>query len=201
MAAHWYTWIRPMNKDKHKPFDDKDFKELFEEFYEPLCRYGVRFTRDPEAAEDIVQEVFVYIWEHRKRLQPVISLKAYLFTSVKNRSLNYLRKYPSRKSNLEICEQEEGTALNAPPDPHKVLENKELVELLHKGLESLPERCRTIFHLKKFAGMSHREISEALHISEKTIEAQITIAGKKLNRFFSQYLKTWILLLLAFLIF
>ena len=174
------------------PFSDEYFNLLFNELYIPLCRYCMKFVNDSDVAEDIVQEQFIYIWEHRAKLKHTSSIKAYLAKAVKNRSLNYLRDQFSRKTDQQL---EVVAKFDAKYElPSEILEIKELEAILEKGIESLPIKCRIIFSMKRFAGMTNREISENLQISIKTVETQMTIALKKLSTFVS---KNWSLFTLT----
>lgn len=184
----------PISKNNflNDPFSDEYYSLLFNELYTPLCRYCMKFVNDSDVAEDIVQEQFIYIWERRVKLKHTSSIKAYLTKAVKNRSLNYLRDQFVRKTDQQpevVAKFEAKYEL-----PSEILEFKELEALLEKGIESLPIKCRTIFAMKRFAGMTNREISENLQISIKTVETQMTIALKKLSTFVS---KNWGLFTLA----
>lgn len=74
--------------------DRKAYAALFHEFYTPLLLYSIKFTKNRDASEDIVQDFFCRLWEDRKRLVNDKSFHAYIYSSVRNRSLNYLRRYP-----------------------------------------------------------------------------------------------------------
>jgi len=185
------------NKDSpYDPFNDENYNLLFNEAYIQLCRYCMKFVNDSTVAEDIVQEQFIYVWENRKKLKHSSSLKAYLFKAVKNRSINFLRKQFPRLSDQRLENNADSDIENNLPSPQEILENKELTAILEKGLESLPPKCRVIFNMKRFAGKTNREISEDLQISIKTVEAQMTIAIKKLSAFVSN---NWTLFSLIFM--
>lgn len=167
------------------PFGDDKYNRLFDELYAPLCRYCMKFVHNCDTAEDIVQEQFIYLWENWKRLNNFLSIKSYLFKAVKNKSLNYLRKEFAKNSACLTEDLADTLRDDSLPAPDELLESKELEAILEKGLESLPLKCRTIFTLKRFAGLTNKEIAEHLHISKKTVEAQTTIALKKLSAFVS----------------
>jgi RNA polymerase sigma-70 factor (ECF subfamily) len=163
------------------PFSDKDFSRLFDEFYVPLCRFCISLVVDKAAAEDIVQELFVYLWEKRERIAFGGSIRSYLFTSVKNRSLNYLKlHYPNRKvDELDSMDETLGNETSSPASD--LIEGNELETLFDNALKKLPTQCRTIFSMKRFGEMTNKEIAEKLEISLKTVEAQMTIAIRKLR--------------------
>ncbi len=169
------------------PFEDRDFNHLFNEFYTPLCRFSMKFVTNKDVAEDIVQGLFIYLWENRERLVTIPSVKSYVFTAAKNRSLNYLRKvYSEKTGNTDLNEQETGMKRSL-PNPEELLESKELEIILEKGIELLPVKCRTIFTMKRFGDLTNKEVAKKLNISVKTVEAQMTIALRKLTAFLSTH--------------
>lgn len=178
------------------PFSDSNFTALFNELYSPLCRFCMKLTGDKEIAEDIVQEKFVYIWEHRQRLERINSLQSYLFTAVKNSSINHLKKQFRRNPDYCLGNIAEVHLNDTIPDPSELLENKELAILLEKALADLPEKCRIIFTMKKMGEFTNKEIARKLNISVKTVEAQMTIAFKKLMAFVTAH---WALIFLIFI--
>jgi RNA polymerase sigma-70 factor (ECF subfamily) len=118
-------------------------------------------------------------------MERIASLKAYLYTTVKHKSLNFLQKQFRRRGDMtleNITSDVEDTKI---PPPDELLGNKELVTILQDALKSLPPGCRQIFSMKRFGGLSNKEIADMLQISVKTVEAQMTIALKKLSVFIS----------------
>jgi RNA polymerase sigma-70 factor (ECF subfamily) len=165
------------------PFFDKDFCNHFEELYVPLCQYAQKFVNDRDVAEDIVQDNFVYLWENWARLAKIDSVKAYLFAAVKNKSLNYLQKKYVKNTLRQIEDYQDLMSDIQHPTALELLECQELEAILEKALNNLPERCRIIFTMKRFAGKSNKEIAKDLDISVKTVEAQMTIAIRKLSAY------------------
>jgi len=137
---------------------------------------------DADVAEDIVQDQFVYLWENKQRLASVASIKAYLFKSVKNKSINFLKKQYHSNAVGEL----DKNSVTEPFASIDLLEEAELISLLEKALEGLPVRYRTIFTMKRFGEMTNQEVASNLNISVKTVEAQMTIAMKKLGAYFSE---------------
>ena len=165
------------------PFNDKDYNFYFEELYIPLCQFAQKFVNDHNIAEDIVQDNFVYLWENWARLVKIDSVKAYMFTAVKNKSITYLQKKYIKNTLHQIEDYQDSMIDNQHPTALELLECQELEAILERALNQLPERCRTIFTMKRFSGKSNKEIAKDLGISVKTVEAQMTIAIKKLNTF------------------
>ena len=169
------------------PFDDLNFNRLFAELYTPLCLYSMKFVNDISAAEDIVQDQFVYIWEKGKNLSEYISVRSYLYKAVKNRSINCVKKSLKDKSLKFTGNQQENEIAASLNDPAEMLENEEIDIIINKALQSLPKKCRTIFLMRRQSEMSNKEIASELDISVKTVEAQMTIAIKKLTSFISEH--------------
>ncbi len=126
---------------------------------------------DYDSSEDVVQEVFVYLWQKRKELKINSSLKSYLFSSVKNKCIEKIRrsklesKYISEKL-LELKQFDE--------DKEEVeMEKMVLVNKLYNSIEQLPKKCKLIFKMAKIEGMTYIEIGEELDLSVKTVESQM----------------------------
>ncbi len=159
--------------------DNKEvFEHLFRTYYHQLCRFSMKYVREKEATEEIVQDIFLYLWEKRHSLNITQSLKAYLYTATRNRSLNYIKANISR---VEISGDlaEEDQPLYDPQTSQ--LDPQDLKRIISEAIEMLPPRCRAIFDLSKNAGLTYQEIAEELEISKKTVEAQMSIALKKLR--------------------
>ena len=152
---------------------------LFRRHYAPLCRVSVRLVRDEAAAEDIVQDFFASLWTKRERLPAEApAVGPYLRTAVRNRSLNYLRdqkRIPT--TDTELPDMAADRAL----EPGVALEKEEQLRRINQAIDRLPERCRLVFVMSKLEHMSQREIADALDISIKTVENQMTRAYKFLR--------------------
>jgi RNA polymerase sigma-70 factor, ECF subfamily len=172
--------------------DKTYFEKVFHEFYSSLCRYSIQFVRRPEIAEEIVQELFIYLWDNKNELQIHTSIKSYLYVAVKNRSISYLQ---SKYTNIQFLSEEASYQLIENTDPHSRLENEELSEIFTKAINSLPEKCYIIFSMRRHGEYTNKEIAHILNISEKTVENQISIAFKKLRSILSKGLLILFLIL------
>ena len=167
-----------------KNIDVKEFEMLFKEYYSDLCNFALKFTKNPDASEEVVQEVFYKIWEKRSFISIKISIKSYLYISVRNKCLQQI----NHKKIIRVYEKHiEKQKINSPVNPHENLIYNETVEIFTEALNSLPEKCRTIFKLSRFEGLKYKEISEELKISIKTVEANISKALKTLRIYFPEY--------------
>ena len=157
------------------------FDMLFKKYYAPLCRFALMFTKDNDNAEEIVQSFFVKFWQQRKKLIINSSVKSYLYTSVRNTALNYIKKEQTRsiyEKNYEISETESET-IN--------IGNENFNKIYIKAVEHLPDRTKQVFILSKNEGLSYNEIAEYLQITAKTVENNMGIAFKKLREFLMPY--------------
>ena len=166
---------------KIKKGDNDAFSQLFDEYYVSLCFFANKYVSDLDLARSLVQQVFVDLWAKREKLNIHYSPKSYLFQSVKNRSIDYLRKEQKHVSVSEFHENSQSQEF------HDLLEEAELNERINTSINQLPEKCREIFLLCRFDGLKYSEIAEKLDISVKTVEMQMGIALKKMRDNFSDY--------------
>jgi RNA polymerase sigma-70 factor, ECF subfamily len=144
---------------------------LFTQYYQKLCVYACTFVKSTDEAEEIVSDVFVAIWKGRHSLTIQTNLKAYLYASVKNACLAFIRKrYPVLYNIEEVLLD---TALLDVNTPLQVLELNEFDQYLHAEIDKLPARCKQIFLMSRMDQLSYREIGEVLGIVEKTVENQL----------------------------
>lgn len=154
------------------------FEVLFRAYYSSLCDFAWQYIRSKSEAEEIVQAVFINIWNSRNDWQPKSSIKSYLFRSVKNRSINYLKQPRIRlKSRVDVNDVANIGIKNA----EELLNQEELRSAIQTAVNLLPEKCRQVFNYVKVHGLSYKETAEALGISVKTVEVQMGRALKKLR--------------------
>lgn len=161
---------RLRNKDK------RAFELVFNEYYGLLKSYAFRFVDEVEEAEEIVQDVFVKFWEKCEKIAADSSVKSYLYRSVHNTALNYLKhqKVKDAYRQYVIGFMEEAA--------EEVKEEKTGVqERILAEIDNLPPRCSEIFKLSRLEGLKYKEIAEHLKISIKTVEVQMGKALKILR--------------------
>lgn len=144
--------------------DEKAFEKLFGLFYPSLSIYAKRYIEDRAVREDIVQDVFVALWESRKKLQITTSIRSYLILSVRNHSLNYLRREGLNRQYQEFISAKQLTST----EEEDVYLLSELYDLLESALAKLPETYRIVFEMHNMEGKDYAEIAEALNISVRT---------------------------------
>jgi RNA polymerase sigma-70 factor (ECF subfamily) len=164
--------------------DHEAFKILFDGFYASLCHYASRFLNNDVQAEEVVQELFVKIWEMRKTLVIGTSFQRYLFRSVRNKCLNLIRQDKVKKLHADKIRE---TLLTEDSDDDFYL-TPEMAIQIEETITSLPEKRRMIFRLNREDGLKYREIAEQLGISVKTVEAQMGMALKALRDKFRTFL-------------
>ena len=173
--------------------DLKAFEMLYNEQYTPLCYYAQRFVFDLDTAREIVQGVFVCIWEKRTSLPSEISIKAYLYTSVRNKCIDYLKhqniENEYKKKWFKEVLKHNDNSLNTNDHPLDGLITKELENTIKDAIKNLPKKCREIFELSRFKGLKYREIAEELNISVKTVETQMSRALASLKKELSIYIR------------
>jgi len=172
-----------------KEGDIKVFEQLFRTFYSPLYLYSLSITGSAANAEDIVQELFYTLWKEREKLNILYSLKRYLYTAARNRSLQFIAKQKTRRNadeQIAACSSE-GTDIN----PQSSLEYKELNEFLQHCMQQLPERRQHIFRLHRFEHKKYTEIADSLGIAVKTVEAEMTKALKLLKKEVERYINNY----------
>lgn len=154
------------------------YEILFKKYYRELHRFAFTYVRDLSISEEMAQEVFLYMWEKRKKIEIQTTLKTYLYSAVKNKCLNYIKlELPKQQSMADISE----VLLSVNVERKDEGENEQLKKYIQKAIDALPKKCRRIFLLSRNAGMTYEEIAEELDLSKKTVENQMGIALKKLR--------------------
>ena len=164
--------------------DIQRYENLFNRYYSGLVVYATRLLGDRPAAEDIVCDTFTAIWEHRHLLH-LDNIKAYLFTAVRNRALNYLQQ-------LKVRDQYQADALRR-GDPAGSLTweyyvEGELRDAIHRAIDTLPPRCRDVFTRNRLDGQTIDQIAAALDISPRTVEKHLEVALDRLRTALRDYL-------------
>ena len=150
------------------------YKYLFKTYYNQLCIYVRKMGGKPSIAEDIVQEVFINIWLKRDSLNIQNSLKSYLYKSVHNGYLQYLRKEKITFTSLDQLKWSVLINENLVEDDPDILNNK--LNKLQLAIEKLPPKCKMAFKLSRFENLRYKDIAIIMKISQKTVEIHISKA-------------------------
>lgn len=163
--------------------DEAAYKQLFMKYYSPLCEYASQYVSDDDA-EELVQELMLFIWENREVIVIENSLPSYLFISVKNRALNMLKKNECRERIHNLIYEKLKDRFE---DPDYYLAN-ELTERIHQAIEALPDTYRETFKMSRLGEKTNVCIAAELEVSVKTVEYRISQALKILRHQLRDYL-------------
>lgn len=153
------------------------FRQLFDSYYQRLYHVALYFLKNKELAEEAVADVFYNVWRKKENLASVADISNYLYKSVKNQSLHYIRRTRDADESIELYNIE----LIADNDnPETSIENKEYQHLLQQAINNLPPKCREVFRLVLSDKLTHKQIAQLLDISEKTVEAHVANAYNKI---------------------
>lgn len=167
------------------PVEHAAFEELFKSHFKRLFAYAITILKDEVIAEEVVQNVFYKIWEKKGQVEIQSSVTAYLYRSVYNDSLNYLKHQKVKASyHAHISWQ----SRNAADHATSKVQLSELQQKLDGALKELPEQCRSIFQMSRFEELKYQEIADRLGISIKTVENQMGKALKILRIKLADYL-------------
>ncbi len=164
------------NFDKLRTGDLNTLKPLFDTFYVPLCHYALKFVHDTWMAEDIVQEVFIKIWEEEGRIGTIRSVKSWLYIAVKNKCLDKLRSEKIRTGHTRSFFLQKDQSIDS-----NEIEYEEFRSYLSECVGKLPPRCKDAFTYSRFHGLKQEEIATEMGTSLKTVKAQIGKALKMIR--------------------
>lgn len=169
-----------------KEGDRGAYERLFRMYYTPLVRFARDIVKDTDTAEDLVQEVFVKVWERKAAIEIKTSVMAYLYMAVKNHCLNKL------KAEQRHAFMEDGLADDLRISTNHTDEQSDTIKLaqhIQDAIEKLPPRCALIFKMSRFEEKTYKEIADALELSVKTVENQMGKALHLLRQHLTPYLK------------
>lgn len=158
--------------------DYSAYTEIYDRYAPLLYMHAYKRLRNREEAKDIIQELFITIWERRSEIELKSNLSAYLYTSIRNRVLKVI-SHKQVESSYIISLQNSIQKGYATTD-HLVRE-KELIDIIEKEINALPSKMRLVFNLSRKSHLSHREIAEKLDLSESTVKKQVNNALKVLR--------------------
>lgn len=185
---------------EYNSIDGRNFEEIYLNYFPRLLRFAHEYVQTKEDAENIVQDVFMTLWERREDLKIHISLTSYLFILIRNRCIDHLR----RKKNAEIGKKkmqecftyEQQMKLNSlEVFDHTLFSDSNIEQIITCAINSLPPKCREIFILNKIDGKKYKEIAEKLNISINTVENQMSVALRKLRVQLKDYMPIFLFLM------
>jgi RNA polymerase sigma-70 factor, ECF subfamily len=171
-----------------KIFDNTSFRKWFEKVYteqfERMYRYSFSITKSKDLAEDVVEEVFLNIWEKQDGNQQIREVEKYLYVSVKHAALRIVSKNPNQ---FLYSDYQEAVQVADQIDPESILLHGELQQIIDQAIASLPPHCWLVYDLIKNKNKSYQETAEELGISKKTLEGHISKALATIRKALSQY--------------
>jgi RNA polymerase sigma-70 factor (ECF subfamily) len=179
--------------------DERAFSELFRRYGKEVYKMALSRVRSREAAEEIVQNLFIALWDKRATLS-ITNISGYLFTSVKNRSLNVIESLIVHKKHWDYYKNYIPREDNV---TEKEVEFSELLEAIEKGISDLPEKPKQVFRLSRLEGRSVQEIAGILNLSTKAVQYHLTRSLKELRLHLKHYIlfvSIWIMMLCSLLI-
>lgn len=152
--------------------DEQAFELLFKEYYLPLTRFAWRYVHSKAVAEELVQELFTILWEKREDWnQQKGSIRSYLYKSVRNLSLNYIKHQNVKKQyDHQWMEQKENPEIQFRDEYRE----EQVRKAISRAIEELPERSKMTYKLHRYDGLTYEEIAEVMDVSVKTVESQMT---------------------------
>jgi len=161
------------------------FEHLFKKHFRELHAYGFSLLKDWDAAEEIVQSLFLKLWEKNEWEHIQISIKSYLYKAVYHDCLNYIRR---QKIHLKYEAHAVHNTNSRVDNTDGKIKLSELEQRLDIALDKLPEKCRAIFHLSRFEYLKYQEIANQLEISIKTVETHMVKALRILRKEMKDFL-------------
>ncbi len=156
--------------------DYTSYNRLFVRYYSRLCCYVYRLLGEKEDAEDVVQELFLTLWNNRKKIAIVENVSGYLYKMARNLALNHIRTQTNYKTILDNQEEQ------LPYYEENSLETEEFRMALYDCINLLPGRCKEVLLLHRVKGLKQKEIADQLSISVKTIKNQIWASLQRLKK-------------------
>jgi RNA polymerase sigma-70 factor (ECF subfamily) len=176
-----------------KSDDETALRDIFYQYHASVHQTIVRIVVESNTAEDLVQDLFFRFWEKRHQLDIQGELGPYLRRMAVNEGLGYLRK--NKKYSIEDIDNQYELSSESTSDSLQL--HNDLQQALDEAMTHLPPKCRTVFSLSRFEGLSYREIGEQMNISIKTVENQMGKALKVMRSLLKDYLTTLLIFLMS----
>lgn len=173
--------------------DEEAYELIFRRYFKVLSVYAMSYLKDIEIAQDITQDVFVKLYESKESLQIHTSLKSFLYTTIRNRCLDYIKINRIHHDHKEIIKHQlAGTDV----DKSDAVLKAELQEKIYEAINQLPEQRQKIFKLSRIDGKSNQEIATLLNLTKRTVETHISNALKNMKAALAEYLTLIVILVI-----
>lgn len=164
--------------------DFESFEIIYNSYWEKLYSICYSNIEDPDIAKDLVQDIFISLWERREKIIINDSLEKYLVRSAKFKVFEYIRNKVSQESKIQSLSYNQPDSI---PSTDDLVEYKELSYKINESIASLPQHCQKVFYKSRIEGKKNKEIAQALHITERTVEYHITKALTYLRANLKEY--------------
>lgn len=168
-----------------KQGDNEAFKEMYLSFYNAVVYFISKYIDNPDTVKDLSQEAFYLLWKNRTRLDETIGFKSYLLSIAKNLIHNHIRSNNYNRKYIETAikaASETASSNELEVSTMKVIEQKNLLDLIHEEINHLPPKQKEVFLMSRMQFKSNKEIAQALNISIKTVEYRIMRALKQIRK-------------------
>lgn len=174
------------------------FEDTYIAYYSRMKRFAQSYVISEADAENIVHDIFIDIWEKKIDLSAISNVSGYLYLSLKNKCIDYIRRKKTETQAISEIQKDNELSLKLKFDSLEALDDKLLTDpdidtLIEQAINNLPEKCRQIFVMNKFDGKKQRVIAKELDISIHTVESQMSIAYKKLKEELKEYFPIFLL--------
>ena len=159
-----------------KQDDEAALSAIYKKYWQPLYLSAYNIIKDKQICEDIIQELFIKLWNNRQGIEITVSLKAYLYASIRYEVYRQIRIGAVREDIYDDLLERIHT-----PAVYGNIEYKELIAQISSVINKLPEKCREVYKLSREENLSHKQIAEQLNISTKTVENHLTKALRQLR--------------------
>jgi RNA polymerase sigma-70 factor (family 1) len=164
------------------------FSEIFRKHELKLYTLALRLTKSDQLAKDIIQEVFLKLWDQRNRLSSIINIEAWLYRATENKIIDFLRKASADNRLKEKIWNQLQQIVN---ESEEYLAAKEYNQIILKAIEQLPPQRKLIYQLNKENGMNYREIADELRLSKHTVKNQLSTAIQSVKKFLTRHVRIW----------
>lgn len=159
--------------------DENAFRSLYRHYYPKLYQFSFSICKNKQWAEEVTEDVFIKIWRNHKSAVHIQNLKVYLYTAIKNTTLNYIASQARRNISEPFGEMD----IEFSETPADNIIEKETFQKISRAIETLPPRCKMVFKLIREDGLKYKEVAEILNIAPKTVDVQMTLAIKRIFHF------------------
>lgn len=185
---------------ENKEIQSFDFENIYITYFSRLKMFALEYVLSEEDAKNIVQDVFISLWEKKEQLPYDTNIVSYLFVSTKNRCTNHIRHRVVMQEAANKIQEEYQLTLqlklaSLEQLDHALFAEPDLEEIVTNAIQALPPKCREIFIKNKLKGKKQKDIAKEMNISVKTVEAQMSIAYKKMKEELKEYFPLLLFLL------